>query len=675
MRNIINILKNKSDIVFIVLLLLLGFHYNYQEIVVKPPLSVHMWRQADCASIAYNYYQNDMNFFKPEMHNLMSDDLTTGCNIGECPLINYFVAVLYKTFGFNDFWYRLVILIIYFSSLFALFKTLKLIIKSKFWSICLTLLFFASPNLVYYGNNFISDSPAFSFSLIGWYFFFKFYYQSRKKYFVYSIIFFTIAALLKVTAGMSVIAIIGLYLIELINWTKFKDEKRLFENKLFFIYPLLFFFVTVISWYLFSINYNELHKNPNYFLTSIKPIWSMTPEEIQNVIDNVLNIWHKIYFDLSALIFLLICFLLNIFYIRKANKMLSILLYSIFIGVFLFIILWFFVFRDHDYYAINLYIFPVLIVLTFFELISNRFNYLLESRIIRFFFIVFLLFNINYTKGIINERYKVVPTWYTFFNEMKTATPYFKLIGLNKEDKVIVPNDGSPNFMLYFLNVKGWSGYNNYTFDNASFKRYVDKGAKYFINFDKEEKDTSINNIYKNNKIGLFDDISIYRVDGKKTYKYPIGYSEILNSNLENLALDKNYFITNPNNNIVLSGVNCYNNELYHSGKQSIMLDGINNNYGLTYMLNVIPNTTYYASAWCYTKQGKGAIVVNDTTGTVFRKEKKNLLFNCWELLEISFTIPSNYPFDKVGVYIWNPSNQNVYFDDFRIMKLTFNKN
>jgi len=185
MRKLINIIRSKSDILFILLLLIIGYHYHYQEIVVKPPISIHMWRQADCASIAYNYYQNGMNFFHPEMHNLMSDDLTSGCNIGECPLINYFVAILYKVFGFSDIWYRLVVLIIYFSGLFALYKLFELFIKSKFWSISLSILFFASPNLVYYGNNFISDSPAFSFTLIGWYFFFRFYYQSRKKYFLF----------------------------------------------------------------------------------------------------------------------------------------------------------------------------------------------------------------------------------------------------------------------------------------------------------------------------------------------------------------------------------------------------------------------------------------------------------------------------------------------------------
>jgi len=63
---------------------------------------------------------------------------------------------------------------LFFLGLFYLFKTILLLSKDTFWSIALTLLIFSSPVLVYYGNNYLSNSTAFAFTLVGWYFFIRF---------------------------------------------------------------------------------------------------------------------------------------------------------------------------------------------------------------------------------------------------------------------------------------------------------------------------------------------------------------------------------------------------------------------------------------------------------------------------------------------------------------------
>ena len=95
-------------------------------------------------------------------------------------------------------------------------------------------------------------------------------------------------------------------------------------------------------------------------------------------------------------------------------------------------------------------------------------------------------------------------------------------------------------------------------------------------------------------------------------------------------------------------------------------------------MLDVIPGKSYYVSVWSYSLKGNGFIVVNDTTGKIFRRDDKEISLksnNGWGLLEIAFTIPKDFPFNKVGVYVWNPSGHPVYFDDFKVMKSSFDKN
>ena len=62
--------RNISAILFVVLLAGVSFYYNYHEILLKRPQSVHKWRQADCASIALNYYQDGMKSFEAETHKI-----------------------------------------------------------------------------------------------------------------------------------------------------------------------------------------------------------------------------------------------------------------------------------------------------------------------------------------------------------------------------------------------------------------------------------------------------------------------------------------------------------------------------------------------------------------------------------------------------------------------------
>ena len=107
------------NLYFIFLLLLFLIIYDYPSILFKRPQSVHHWRQSDCASIALNYYQTGMHFFQPQTHNLTSDNNTTGyCATSELPIGYYFIAILYKVFGYHDFIFRFVNTLIFLLGLF-----------------------------------------------------------------------------------------------------------------------------------------------------------------------------------------------------------------------------------------------------------------------------------------------------------------------------------------------------------------------------------------------------------------------------------------------------------------------------------------------------------------------------------------------------------------------------
>ena len=99
-----------------------------------------------------------MKFFQPEVHNLVSDGRTSGYAVGECPLFYYFIAGLYKIFGQHDLIYRLVNTLLFFLGLFALYKMLEQWLGDSFWSMAVPVLLFTSPVVVYYANNYLTDT-------------------------------------------------------------------------------------------------------------------------------------------------------------------------------------------------------------------------------------------------------------------------------------------------------------------------------------------------------------------------------------------------------------------------------------------------------------------------------------------------------------------------------------
>src|SRR5450432_2281932 len=114
-------------------LLTVGFvfwFYSYLNIPILRPASIHIWRQTDCASIALYYYQRDMNFFHPEVCNHLYQN--RGYAVSEFPWIYYIVAMLYKLFGFHEWFFRGIVLLIFYCGLYALFRLSFLILQDEF---------------------------------------------------------------------------------------------------------------------------------------------------------------------------------------------------------------------------------------------------------------------------------------------------------------------------------------------------------------------------------------------------------------------------------------------------------------------------------------------------------------------------------------------------------------
>ena len=355
--------KSYPAIFFVVALILVSLYYNYHEIALKRPQSVHKWRQADCASISLNYYQGGMKFFKPETHNLTADAGTSGkCCTSEIPVLYYSAAFLYKIFGYHEYIYRIFNTLLFFLGLFFLFKLLHYLLKDVYWAIALTLLVFSSPVLVYYGNNYLSNSSALAFSIIGWYYFVRFFFESKQKWFYISMVAMLFAGAFKVTALYSLFAILVIYGLELFNLKKFKENSKLFSHPGWHLFSIISVFIIIGLWVVYAHNFNQKHDS-TYFSTTILPIWDLNTTEINRVLGNVRKIWLDQYFHKSALLFITICFIFILTHLRKNIEFLIYCVIIISAEVIVYIILQFRMFADHDYYLIESYILPVLIII------------------------------------------------------------------------------------------------------------------------------------------------------------------------------------------------------------------------------------------------------------------------------------------------------------------------
>jgi 4-amino-4-deoxy-L-arabinose transferase-like glycosyltransferase len=492
----------------IIIISCLSFFYNYQEILFFRPQSIHQWRQCYGLSFALNYYQDNNPFFQPALNFIGGDG--TGKTAGEFPLLYYLVAKLWKIFGYHEYIFRLVDLLIFFIGLIALMKTLEDILKDSFHAITISLLLFASPVLVYYANNFIPNTPSLGLVLIAWYFFWLFFKTQKSLFLWISVTFFALAGLIKVTAIISLIALVTILLIEAVGITKFRKGGRLFQQPLIQWIPFVLAFVLIFSWYMYA-NYYNRHHNADLLAVGILPIWDLTrdqiPEHLRGIKDQVK--WS--YFHQSMYWVLLVICTFIIIFLKKANKFLLFLTVLIFIGMISYFILFFRMLFQHDYYLIDLYIFIPVVFLTIIYIFKNYYPVFYRSLILRTFFIILLILNANFTKARINERYSIMKNDNYLLNiqRFEKITPYLRSIGIGADDKVLCLPDPSPVITLYFMNQKGWTDY-GVGMDSARIQEKIRQGAEYlFVYVDSIYNNPNLKP-YITNKIGDYNGIGIF---------------------------------------------------------------------------------------------------------------------------------------------------------------------
>lgn len=504
----------KGEIILLLSLVALGWFYGYGETMFYMPQSTDIWRQSDCASFALNYVQNGMDFFHPQVHHCLNPS-ADGCAAGEFPLIYYVVAILYKLFGVNVFLFRLTNTIIFAVGMLALYKIVFYFLKDHFYSLFIPCLLFSSPIIAFYANNFLSDVSSLSFTFMAWYQALKYKRDQRKINFILSMVFFTIAMLLKANSAISFFALGCIFFIELNNWNAFDEQKKIFNNRVLNISGFMIAAIAAVAWYKWAIAYNEKHQT--IFLGTQSwpgwPIWEVSDADYVSTLTSM-------FFNTNSMfnLFTTAVFLFTLFFVIANRRFLPDFLFGIYLllltGSLLFLLYFFVGFRNQSYYYINLMTLPVFTFIITLYILKVRYEKMYQSGIFKLMVTALLILNILHTSTELTKSFyqngwrhsQLSSTLYEdeFRQFLDSKVPF--------EDKVISIPDGTPNSTLYVLNRKGWSNYGfpNSAVDSVTMVDFINKGAAYLITTAESESEAKILQPFKKSEVGVYKNVHIY---------------------------------------------------------------------------------------------------------------------------------------------------------------------
>jgi hypothetical protein len=446
-------LKKIFRVIFFIVALHLFYSYiGIYRFIQERPCSIHSSAQCQRASVALNYYQIDMNFFEPRILRYGGDDGVTGM---EFPLVYYTAALLYKIFGFHDFYLRIISLIIISAGLVFFYLLTNLFIRNTILSSIIVSASILSPVLMYYSANFMPDAPSLGFTLIGWYFFFKFLRGSQKRDMNLFAVFAALGALIKAVSAMSFFIVIGLLVFDLIK--KFKNEsgENVFKERKVIITRVLIGMFSVFAWYFYA---RWLSGKGGGHAFAMAPRMIENSNDFDYVITYLKN-WIYQYYSYETYVFLGAAILFSIVAFKKVNKFLlaTTVLYGM--AGMCYVYLFFFQFAHHDYYFIALMPFAFFLILTFTDgLMRLAPGY---SRVIKVAFAIIIIFNIKECALNCQENY-----FFRFdsreylggdYRPYYDIEPKLRAIGITRKDKVVSAFDNSYCSSLYFMNQPGFT--------------------------------------------------------------------------------------------------------------------------------------------------------------------------------------------------------------------------
>lgn len=337
------------------------------------PAYIHAWAQADWYSIAIGYIDNGMDFFHPEtsIYNKQFPghwavaNATTITSV-DFPIHEYIVALWMKLFGTTAPWvFRLWTLIISLIGMFFLYKVSFELSHDWLKSLLVVSVAVTAPVYAYYFSGFLPAIPAIAVATAGLWAYLKYRNTNALKYFHWSVGLLTLAMLIRTTFAIAFIATLGFEFLRILR------KESTLKGK---IPTVAIAIILYLSYYLWN-----AHLRASYgslFLNELMP--AKSKEDWTYVFENIQERWLYHYFQISQQHLIATAAAIGLLWAigralykhfrghEKSQKALS---FWWFCGIYLFGCLLFGIamlkqYTDHDYYFIDSFFLPLLLILT-----------------------------------------------------------------------------------------------------------------------------------------------------------------------------------------------------------------------------------------------------------------------------------------------------------------------
>lgn len=490
------------------------------------------------------------------------------------------------------------------------------------------------------------------------------------------------AGSLKITALISFVAIGGIFFFEWTGWIKFEKE-RIFKNPGIFILLSILSMGLVFSWVFYASHYNTIHES-NYFSTTVFPIWKLDSEGIKNIFKGVKENWFSEYFHFSIYILMALSLAYFIVFMKKfkiISRVFIIVLFGVGIA---YILLQYSLLKDHDYYMTNIFIFPVILISITLLNLQNRHPEILNSILFKIAFGILLITNIFYTKNHLDFRYNNQGNIEKLNSPYYSITPYLREIGISRNDKVICLPGGS-HINLVLMDQKGWTQWTDhklyrakayqYNTDEEGINKCIQNGAKYLIiNSVEDLYHSPFLHRFTNNLVGKYRDVLIFNLEDRDIKNFNINerkVEDIFYCNAETISTDMTSFYS-PDSSKLFQNASTQSSDYAHSGVFSVCLNS-NNPYGMTFSIDSVKfRESLQLSSWILGPSKNACIIVSaENPGKFYKSLPAGTTQNIeeWRKLEFELFIPEEMHMQSIKIYLYNPSEQNIYFDDLEVVQ------
>lgn len=445
----------------ILIILLLGTVslFLHRKEINDFPQHIHAWAQSDYYAISLGFIDNGFDFFHPQTYTQnpqFPDGFLTpkenGITSADFPIHTYSVALLMKLTGYDSPWvFRMYTLFFSIVGLFFLFLLIKELDGSDLKALFGVSMVLLSPVYLYYRAGFLPSIPSLSFVIIAYYYYVKHLKFQKNKYFKRALLFFTLATLARTPFAIFLIAVTAQEVLYFIINKKVKLNK---------VIVLFVSFAVIIGYFVYNLVLRE--KYGSIFLNSPLPpsSWKEAKELIAISLESwkwhYLTKWHYLIVFLG-IIFSIIQYLKNR-KIASIHKLLLVQLSIVSTGVLMYSFLMLNQFVNHDYYFIDTFFTPFILITVFVLSFVNS-----EKLIYLFIGFIFIGFStkemVRHSLDAQKQRKENANWGYTSITtaNFTNGDLLLKQLNIPKEAKILIIDAVAPNIPFLLLKRSGYT--------------------------------------------------------------------------------------------------------------------------------------------------------------------------------------------------------------------------